>query len=125
MTSSWTKRVALPISSYENDYLYVGDYITSENGRFVLTYHGSGELILYDLTTAGALWGSNTANTSTGHVVMQGDGNLVIYTPWGTPIWSSGTVGHPGAFLQMQNDGNLVIYHPDGWPLWSSGTACC
>jgi hypothetical protein len=67
------------------------------------------------------LWASNTAGKPARNVIMQGDGNLVIYAPDGTPTWSSNTFGHSGATLIMQNDGNAVIYQA-GTPLWSSQT---
>jgi hypothetical protein len=56
--------------------------------------------------------------------VMQGDGNLVVYTSGGQPIWSSGTAGNEGAYLSVQGDGNVVIYSSGGGALWSTGTCC-
>ncbi|MET9698957.1 hypothetical protein ABZY31_18790 [Streptomyces sp. NPDC006529] len=52
-------------------------------------------------------------------LVMQSDGNLVIYalgTPGGykLPLWQSGTYGNPGAYATMQEDGNFVIYKQGG-----------
>ncbi|MER5729648.1 hypothetical protein ABT084_15125 [Streptomyces sp. NPDC002138] len=52
-------------------------------------------------------------------LVMQPDGNLVIYalgTPGGfkLPLWNSGTYGNPGAYATMQDDGNFVIYKQGG-----------
>ena len=52
---------------------------------------------------------------------MQTDGNLVLYTQWGYPLWSSGTAGRPGAVAKLQNDGNLVVYQ-NGAAVWQSGT---
>lgn len=54
-------------------------------------------------------------------LLMQNDGNLVLYGPNGS-IWSSQTGGNPGAKAIMQNDGNLVIYNSIGQPIWSSAT---
>lgn len=55
-------------------------------------------------------------------LVMQGDGNLVLYSH-GRARWSSQTNGNPGAFAVLQQgDGNLVVYH-QGRPLWSSQTS--
>ena len=59
-------------------------------------------------------------------LVMQDDGNLVIYSiaATRTPVWSSNTVGHPGAKARFQDDGNVVVYKPDGVsPLWASNSA--
>ncbi|MGE7388185.1 trypsin-like serine protease [Streptomyces sp. NPDC004126] len=66
-------------------------------------------------------------------LVMQADGNLVLYHRTGgegkgAALWASGTHGNAGAFARMQTDGNLVIYkkgtagNDPGGALWSSGT---
>ncbi len=56
-------------------------------------------------------------------LIMQGDGNLVLYGPNQRALWASNTYGSPrGTYLVMQGDGNLVLYRPDGRPVWSSGT---
>ncbi|HEY6887201.1 MAG TPA: hypothetical protein VI300_05450 [Solirubrobacter sp.] len=55
-------------------------------------------------------------------LVMQGDGNLVLYGPDGA-AWSSQTNSNSGAWVQMQYDGNAVVYAADRRALWSSGTA--
>ncbi|WP_282795430.1 hypothetical protein [Streptomyces sp. CC224B] len=52
---------------------------------------------------------------------FQEDGNLVVYTRSGRPVWASGTAGHPGSRLVVQDDGNVVIY--DGSrAVWATGT---
>ena len=67
-----------------------------------------------NMATCGATCGATL------NLIMQGDGNLVLYQG-GTPLWASGTSGHPGAYAVMQSDGNLVIYlGPTA--LWSTGT---
>lgn len=68
-------------------------------------------------------------------LVMQSDGNLVLYsklwpaTTW-SAIWSSGTWGRPAnsTYLVMQTDGNLVLYTylfpaPAAVAIWSTNTA--
>ncbi|MFF4322368.1 hypothetical protein [Streptomyces sp. NPDC001568] len=65
-------------------------------------------------------------------LVMQPDGNLVIYLvsrPGGykLPLWNSGTYGNPGAYATMQEDGNFVIYRKGGGPqqgggIWQTAT---
>lgn len=56
-------------------------------------------------------------------MVMQGDGNLVLYNKDGLPLWQSATPGNQGASFYLQTDGNMVIYSKDGVALWSSGTS--
>ncbi len=76
------------------------------------------------LYTHERLYGGQRLISSDGryHLVMQGDGNLVIYAPGNVPIWATGTNGRPGAWLGMQGDGNLVIYAPGLVPIWATGT---
>ncbi|MFC3688262.1 L,D-transpeptidase family protein [Aquipuribacter hungaricus] len=64
--------------------------------------------------------GQQVADGST-RLVMQTDGNLVVYAG-GAPAWHSRTDGHPGARLVVQGDGNLVVVGPDARPVWDSGT---
>jgi hypothetical protein len=45
------------------------------------------------------------------HLVMQGDGNLVLYNG-NTAIWDTGTGGHPGAYAVIENFGDIGIYLP-------------
>jgi len=54
-------------------------------------------------------------------LVMQADGNLVLYSP-SKATWSSGTNGKGGTRAVMQADGNLVIYRSDWTAIWSSNT---
>ncbi|MEV7603361.1 hypothetical protein AB0O91_38935 [Kitasatospora sp. NPDC089797] len=54
-------------------------------------------------------------------LVMQYDGNLVIYNNTGQPLWNSQTEGFPGAYAIMQEDGNFVVYQGTQW-LWNSRT---
>jgi hypothetical protein len=65
---------------------------------------------------------SQVSCNGTFKLIMQGDGNLVLYKDGGTPVWASNTVGHVGAYAIMQGDGNLVVYDSAGKPLWASGT---
>jgi hypothetical protein len=58
-------------------------------------------------------------------LIMQSDGNLVLYPQTGPASWSTGTFGQPCGTNQcnavFQGDGNFVVYN-GGVPLWSSGT---
>ena len=57
-----------------------------------------------------ALWHTSTHGNSGAWAAFQEDGNLVVYSAWDTPLWSSESHGHWGAELAVQDDGNLVIY---------------
>lgn len=54
-------------------------------------------------------------------LVMQGDGNLVLYSP-NRALWSTGTHGRTPGLFAMQGDGNLVLYGLDNKPYWASWT---
>ena len=56
-------------------------------------------------------------------LIMQSDGNLVVYDERGAPRWASNTAGRPGSSAAFQGDGNLVVYAPTGQPLWASNTS--
>lgn len=64
----------------------------------------------------GELWSSRTNGQSVSRCTMQDDGNLVIYGCEGA-LWASDTSGNPGAYLDMHNSGNLVIYSPEKGPI--------
>lgn len=55
-------------------------------------------------------------------LLMQTDGNLVVYSAGYHPLWGSGTNGNSGAYFLLQNDGNMVIYSSSNNALWGSNT---
>lgn len=56
-------------------------------------------------------------------LLMQSDGNLVLYAPGARPLWSSKTNGSGANRAVMQTDGNFVVYTPSGKAVWHSKTA--
>ncbi|WP_416962364.1 protein kinase domain-containing protein [Streptomyces sp. Agncl-13] len=54
-------------------------------------------------------------------LIMQPDGNLVLYDAAGTAHWASQTQG-AGNTATFQADGNLVVYDAQHQALWSSNT---
>jgi hypothetical protein len=50
-------------------------------------------------------------------LLMQNDGNLVIYDQNNHPLWSSNTAGR-GYQAVFQGDGNFVVYTRDWHPVW-------
>jgi hypothetical protein len=60
--------------------------------------------------------------TRTHHLVMQGDGNLVLYNAAGRPTWSTGTTrSRIGYRFVVQTDGHLVVYGGANHPVWIGG----
>src|SRR5438309_954464 len=62
------------------------------------------------------------SNNGMVRLVMQGDGNLVLYTASFQPLWASHTWQKPVDHTIMQGDGNLVAYSSAGVPYWATGT---
>lgn len=97
-----------------------GQYIRSDDGRFIAILQTDGNFVVYNYNTA--LWDSGTyGNPSINRCVMQTDGNLVLYDNNNVAHWDSGTWTYPGGNLVMQSDGNLVIYQ-SGVARWDTGT---
>jgi len=85
--------------------------------------YGNYQLVLLDDGQLVQLYNGNDGQWDAGvsggdHLIMQLDGNLVLYSG-STPLWHSGTAGNPGAYLNVQDDGNLVVYSSGDVPLWS------
>ena len=55
-------------------------------------------------------------------LIMQGDGNLVLYGPGGRYRWDTGTGGRSVSQAIMQGDGNFVMYGPGGEYIWDTAT---
>jgi hypothetical protein len=98
-----------------------GQFIVAPDVLYVLLMQGDGNLVLYG--NARPIWASNTSGSGGNRVVLQADGNLVIYRANNTPVWASNTAGiGAGASLYLQDDGNTVIYNSSMIPKWASNT---
>lgn len=98
-----------------------GRGMRSGDGRYIARMQTDGNFVVYDRSQSPgkALWNSGTNGTGADRIVMQGDGNLVVYAG-PTAQWDSRTHPASAARLAMQNDGNLVVYSRGGIALWSS-----
>jgi surface antigen len=103
-----------------------------------LVAQGDANLVIY--TSSNVLWASHTVNdrllgnevlhggqtlwaqSGAIRLVMQTDGNLVVYNAASVALWSTGHLA-AGNWAVMQSDGNLVLYSAANVALWSSGTA--
>lgn len=55
-------------------------------------------------------------------LILQDDGNLVLYKTGVGPLWATNTVGRGSSLAVMQADGNFVLYSSSGDALWSTKT---
>jgi hypothetical protein len=62
-----------------------------------------------------------TGSYNSTSLTLQPDGNLVAYRANGTAAWNSGTWREGSLRLDVQNDGNVVLYRGDGSAAWYSG----
>ncbi len=53
-------------------------------------------------------------------VILQPDGNLVLYSPGYKALWNSGTANTGSHRTVMQSDGNLVVYNKTGNAIWNT-----
>jgi hypothetical protein len=95
------------------------------NGTLTALLQHDGNFVIYHSNSP--IWASGTGRPGDPgyRLVMQGDGNLVLYTPGNVPVWATGTSGL-NAFLVLQADGNMVLYDdpPSGpRPVWASGSS--
>jgi cell wall-associated NlpC family hydrolase len=122
-----------------NTWGFSGDYLELQDDDNLVIYQhshpvwdwGSGDI--GDLLEPGTTLvpGDELISPGRGYqLIMQGDGNLVLYQGGvtcpsascsGTALWSSGTDGANGATVTMQPDGNLVVYY-NGTAVWNSNT---
>ena len=85
--------------------LLPGQSLLSPNGQYKFSVN-NGQVTM---TGPGVNWKGGTAGDEVGCLVLQSDGNLVLYDSNNHPLWSSGTQGN-ASFLVIQDDGNAVIY---------------
>lgn len=76
------------------------------------------------LSVGQALWRNQYLRSGDGthYLLLQGDGNLVLYGAGQHLLWHSGTGGSGATQLILQPDGNLVLYTANGQPVWSTNT---
>jgi len=102
------------------------------NGNICTMYYGAG---VPCPSNAGSALGTNSALNSAGintivspgcyyRLILQVDGNIVLYTAYNQIVWNSVTSGRGSAPFQlvMQGDGNLVLYDARGAAIWFTGT---
>lgn len=112
------------ISMQPGQTLASGQSLTCDQGT--LTMETYGNLVLFDAKNQ-TLWTSNTSLyvvESNPRLVMQADGNLVLYTDGtvGPDVkWASGTNGHPGASMTVNfslDQGYMQINDATGAVIW-------
>jgi len=105
----------------------IGQELLAPHLGYSFKFQSDGDLAVYDNITNTVLWSSNTQGRQADHLVMEDNGNLVLYTKDGSMVWSSMSNSTAGNYsLIMQDDGNLVIYRTEQnggvAPIWATNT---
>jgi hypothetical protein len=89
--------------------LNLGQNLLSTDNNSVLAFQPNGNLSL--IQNFRTIWTSNTSGRGGTRVVMQTDGNLVMYDQQNIAVWHTRTPGNTNnPRLILQTDGNLVLY---------------
>lgn len=100
--------------------LFAGQHIETLNRTYDAVLQSDGNFVVYKNSVP--VWASWTGGTRASRLVMQPDGNLVLYNPAGAAVWASWTPGRGPSSIYIQSDGNLAIYNAQGQPTWNIGT---
>ena len=94
-----------------------GQSLSSPSGTYQLTMQADGSLVVHHGGTV--VWSSGTSSPGA-HALLQGDGNLVVYTNTSQPLWATNSDGNPAAYLVLADDGTVAILSTAGGTLWSA-----
>ncbi len=100
------------------------DALVSPNGKNLLMFQKTGDLILYysegDNGKPKEISFTKSALKGTDSLVYQTDGNLVLLDSNKKPLWHSNTWDIPSETLQILDDGKLVIMAADKGIVWDN-----
>ena len=101
--------------------LTIGQTIRSANGECRLSFQTDNQVVIYRGTPSpqNVVWTADTQHSGADAMVMQPDGNLVIYKPGGTAVFKTDTRG-TNATATLRNDCLLVVKDGNGKVLWDS-----
>mmetsp|Transcript_55447 Transcript_55447/g.92168 ORF Transcript_55447/g.92168 Transcript_55447/m.92168 type:complete len:310 (-) Transcript_55447:239-1168(-) len=106
---------------FPDEILVVTDYLLSDDERSIAVLQDDGNFVVYGWS---ALWSAGTADGNYNRfLILQGDGNIVLYNNDGGVAWAAGVSSASPAYLVMQDDGNLVAYDTNGGAYWYTNTA--
>ncbi|KAL7836089.1 hypothetical protein AOLI_G00273730 [Acnodon oligacanthus] len=106
-------------SLFTNQELHKGDFLISNDRNYKAIFQDDGNFVIYGWKP---LWASNTYGKPVTRLIMQGDGNLVLYTGDGQPLWASNSWQNSitnDNSLFINNDGHLAVQR-GSQVLWTS-----
>lgn len=106
---------------YADEYLDVGDTLTSPNGSYILLVQSDGNVVIYSRAWQ-PVWSTGTSGTDNWLLFDAYDG-LEVYSSTDQLLWRAGPPNMYMTHVGLQDDGNLVMFNvADGRPAWSRTT---
>ncbi|XP_056134439.1 B-type lectin plumieribetin-like [Lampris incognitus] len=106
-----------------NEELRHDEYLTSLNGKNQAIFQGDSNFVIYIDSTP--KWQTNTSGHMGMRLLLQSDGNLVIYTQDKRVVWSTDSYGPTESQcvrLTLTDKGHLVLDR-DGMQIWTSANS--
>jgi hypothetical protein len=103
------------------DEILIGGGLTSPDGTVTLAVE-DWRLVLTTHEGATTLWEQRLRGKLPFRLLLQTDGNLVLYDATNRPLWDAGTVNRAGSEVCIENSGNLIIKDLNGNKIWETGT---
>ncbi|WP_190194138.1 DUF6924 domain-containing protein [Streptomyces minutiscleroticus] len=113
--------------------------VSCPSGEYGVVHQHDGNVVVYRNADHCAVWATGTdfqpsvygsealehhdldrAFGRPGRLVLQEDGNLVVYSSTGQPLWASGTTGRSTVALMIQDSGRLVLRTAEDTIAWAS-----
>ena len=111
-----------PINSLcPNEFLNINQSLYSNNGKYRLTMHSDGNLVLF--SNGIGVWSTHTSGIGYAKFILQADGNIAVNAyDRGITHWNlNQSFPSPLGFV-LQDDGNMGIYNTNGQAMWASST---
>ena len=93
------------------------------NCNFTARLNDDGNFVIYRGEWPPAfvpVWSTNTAGNAGSKLIMQGDGNLVLYRANGSSSWASNSQGRGGTKVVLRGNGRLDVVNAAGGVVWAS-----
>lgn len=109
---------SVPYNKEDQPPVFSSDYIVRYDNFPVSSFN----YIFATDTAAGKLFHGQSITSSNGwyRLIMQTDGNLVIYNKANVAVWNTGTYDTNAYYAHFQADGNLVLYTVTNDVIWYS-----
>ena len=106
--------------------LQTDEDLTSSDGVIKLKVKEDGNLVVHCIRKQIRLTEVEKKDVVDPYLLIQTDGNMVVYNLNGDPVWNSKTNGvNRGTKLELTNRGNLILSELDGDKvIWESGKFC-